>query len=84
MEGDGLLRRPRHSGLRLCVLFGKASDWTRVDFKYKGERDDRQFFPDFSSARVAAARLSEGGFWFALFTVSLGFATVTYGLHAPG
>ena len=24
----------------------------RIDFKYKGQRDDRQFFPDFSSARV--------------------------------
>ena len=51
VEGDGLLRRPRHSGL-LFVSYSARRLTGRVDFKYKGERDDRQFFPDFSSARV--------------------------------
>ncbi len=52
VQGDSLLRRPRHSGLAYASCSaGRLS--ARVDFKYKGERDDRQFFPDFSSARVA-------------------------------
>lgn len=51
VEGDGLLRRPRHSGL-VYVSYSAGRLTGRVDFKYKGERDDRQFFSDFSSARV--------------------------------
>ena len=51
MEGDSLLRRPRHSGL-VYVSYSARRLTGRIDFKYKGQRDDRQFFPDFSSARV--------------------------------
>ena len=51
VEGDSLLRRPRHSGL-VYVSYSARRLTGRIDFKYKGQRDDRQFFPDFSSARV--------------------------------
>ena len=51
VEGDSLLRRPRHSGL-VYVSYSAGRLTGRVDFKYKGQRDDRQFFPDFSSTRV--------------------------------
>ena len=51
VEGESLLRRPRHSGL-VYVSYSARRLTGRVDFKYKGQRDDRQFFPDFSSARV--------------------------------
>ena len=46
-----LLRRPRHAG---GIYFHLASPRFRLraDFKYKGDRDDIQFFPDFSNARV--------------------------------
>lgn len=52
LEGDSLLRRPRHSGL-VYVSYSARRLTGRIDFKYKGPRDDRLFFPDFSSARVA-------------------------------
>ena len=51
VEGDSLLRRPRHSGL-VYVAYSARRLTGRIDFKHKGQRDDRQFFPDFSSARV--------------------------------
>ena len=52
-----LLRRPRHAG---GVFFHLTAPRfrLRVDFKYKGARDDTQFFPDFSSARVVLP-----GYW---------------------
>lgn len=50
-EGEQLLRRPRHIG-GIYTEFRRNRYKLRIDFKYKGERDDFQFFPDFSSARV--------------------------------
>jgi vitamin B12 transporter len=50
-EGEQLLRRPRHVG-GIYTEFRKNRYKLRIDFKYKGERDDFQFFPDFTSARV--------------------------------
>ena len=50
-EGESLLRRPRHMA-GLYTEFLKQRYKLRIDFKFKGERDDFQFFPDFSSARV--------------------------------
>ncbi len=55
--GKPLLRRPRH-------LVGLWGSWEtprirlRMDLRYKGSRDDRQFFPDFTSQRV-----SLDGYW---------------------
>lgn len=51
VEGESLLRRPRHWGL---VYFSRSGPRLsgRIDFKLKGKRADRKFFPDFSSARV--------------------------------
>ncbi len=51
VEGEQLLRRPRHMG-GIYTEFRKDRYKLRIDFKYKGKRDDFQFFPDFSSARV--------------------------------
>ncbi len=51
VEGESLLRRPRHSGLLYFSRSGRRLSG-RIDFKFKGKRADRQFFPDFSSARV--------------------------------
>ncbi len=51
VEGEPLLRRPRHLGGPYAE-FRRERYKLRIDFKYKGERDDVQFFPDFSSARV--------------------------------
>ncbi len=51
LEGEQLLRRPRHIG-GIYTEFRQDRYKLRIDFKYKGKRDDRQFFPDFSSARV--------------------------------
>ena len=50
-EGEQLLRRPRHMG-GIYTEFRKNRYKLRIDFKYKGERDDFLFFPDFSSTRV--------------------------------
>ncbi len=50
-EGESLLRRPRHLG-GIFAEFAKNRYRFRIDFKYKGRRDDIRFFPDFSSARV--------------------------------
>ena len=50
-KGEPLLRRPKHiAGVYAQFLKNRYS--FRIDLKYKGERDDVQFFPDFSSARV--------------------------------
>ncbi len=51
VEGQSLLRRPRH-GAGLYAQFARQRYRLRIDFKFKGERDDVQVFPDFSSARV--------------------------------
>ncbi|MFQ5739708.1 MAG: TonB-dependent receptor plug domain-containing protein [Acidobacteriota bacterium] len=51
-EGERLLRRPRHTA-GVYAEFLRNRYKMRIDFKYKGSRDDLQFFPDFSSARVA-------------------------------
>jgi len=51
VEGEQLLRRPRHVG-GVYAQFRKIRYNLRIDFKYKGKRDDRQFFPDFSVSRV--------------------------------
>ena len=51
VEGEQLLRRPRHVG-GIYTEFRENRYKLRIDFKYKGKRDDFQFFPDFSSARV--------------------------------
>ena len=50
-EGEQLLRRPRHMG-GIYTEFRQDRYKLRIDFNYKGERDDFQFFPDFSSTRV--------------------------------
>ncbi len=57
VEGEQLLRRPRHVG-GVYAQFRKTRYNFRIDFKYKGKRDDRQFFPDFSSSRVVLP-----GYW---------------------
>lgn len=49
--GESLLRRPRHMALVYAALSGPRFS-ARFSLRYKGERDDRQFFPDFSSQRV--------------------------------
>lgn len=49
--GEALLRRPRNMGLVYAAL-GSPRLNARFSLRYKGERDDRQFFPDFSSQRV--------------------------------
>ena len=51
VEGEALLRRPRHVA-GLYVQFARQRYRLRIDFKFKGKRDDIQFFPDFSTARV--------------------------------
>ena len=51
VEGEQLLRRPKHTA-GLYAQFIKDRLKLRIDFKYKGKRDDVQFFPDFSSSRV--------------------------------
>ena len=51
IEGESLLRRPRHWGLVYGSWSGRRLSG-QIDFKLKGERADRQFFPDFSSSRV--------------------------------
>ena len=50
-EGEPLLRRPKHTA-GVYGEFLKNRYKFRIDFKFKGRRDDVQFFPDFSSARV--------------------------------
>ena len=59
LEGEQLLRRPRHIG-GIYTEFRQDRYKLRIDFKYKGKRDDRQFFPfpDFSSTRVVLP-----GYW---------------------
>ena len=51
VEGEQLLRRPKHMA-GVYAQFLKNRYKLRIDFKYKGKRDDVQFFPDFSSDRV--------------------------------
>ena len=51
LEGEPLLRRPRHSGL-LYAQFRRKRYSLRADLRYKGERPDVQFFPDFTSSRI--------------------------------
>lgn len=51
LEGEELLRRPRHAAL----LYGQYTRHRlslRTDVRFKGQRDDIQFFQDFSSQRV--------------------------------
>lgn len=51
VQGEQLLRRPRH----LAGFYGefvRKRYKMRTDFKYKGRRDDVQFFSDFSNSRV--------------------------------
>ncbi len=50
-EGEQLLRRPRNTA-GVYGEFLKGRYKFRIDFKFKGKRDDVQFFSDFSSARV--------------------------------
>ncbi len=57
VEGEQLLRRPRHAG-GVYAQFRKTRYNLRIDFKYKGKRDDRLFLPDFSSSRVVLP-----GYW---------------------
>lgn len=55
--GRTLLRRPRHLAnfwTRFAAGWGRA----RLDLRYKGRRDDRQFFPDYTSRRVTLE-----GYW---------------------
>ncbi len=49
--GRPLLRRPRHQAA-LFAQYSKRRYQLRIDFKFKGRREDIQFFPDFSSNRV--------------------------------
>ena len=51
VKGEELLRRPKHTA-GLFAEFLRNRSRFRIDFKYKGTRDDLQFFPDFSSSRV--------------------------------
>ena len=51
VEGEELLRRPKHTA-GLFAEFLRNRYRFRIDFKYKGTRDDLQFFPDFSNSRV--------------------------------
>ena len=51
MEGEELLRRPRHSALLFAQLVRKRYS-LRADIRYQGERPDVQFLPDFSSSRI--------------------------------
>ena len=57
VEGEQLLRRPRHAG-GVYAQFRKTRYNLRIDFKYKGKRDDRLFLPDFTSSRVVLP-----GYW---------------------
>ena len=50
-EGEELLRRPKRTA-GLFAEFLRNRYRFRIDFKYKGTRDDLQFFPDFSNSRV--------------------------------
>lgn len=51
-EGESLLRRPRHAGA-VFAEWVRGGTRFRIDFKYKGRRDDVRFFPDFTNARVS-------------------------------
>jgi outer membrane cobalamin receptor len=62
-EGEQLLRRPLHMG-GIYTEFRIDRYKLRIDFNYKGERDDFQFFPDFSSTRVVLP-----GYWKVDFSV---------------
>jgi len=55
--GTKLLRRPAHMALIFTRFSHRRFD-LRFDFKYKGDREDLQFFPDFSSRRVLLS-----GYW---------------------
>lgn len=50
-QGEDLLRRPRNF-LNLFVQWLGKHHRSRIDFKFKGKREDFRFFPDFSSSRV--------------------------------
>ncbi len=50
-QGRPLLRRPRHEAGAFAEYLRRRYK-LRIDFKFKGARDDVRFFPDFSSARV--------------------------------
>ncbi len=52
LVGRPLLRRSRHVG-GLFAEFARNRYRFRLDLKFKGRREDVQFFPDFSSQRVA-------------------------------
>jgi vitamin B12 transporter len=56
-KGQSLLRRPRHLANLFTVLTQKGYSF-RFDLRYKGAREDLQFFPDFSSRRITLP-----GFW---------------------
>lgn len=64
-RGESLLRRPRNlAGLYIQFLHHRCH--LRIDFKFKGKRDDIQFFPDFSSSRVVLP-----SYWKADFAVTV-------------
>lgn len=50
-EGRPLLRRPTHMA-NFYAAFSRQLYVLRIDLFYKGHRDDRRFFPDFTSRRV--------------------------------
>ena len=51
IECEKLLRSPRQMGFVYLSRSGNRLSG-RMDFKFKGNREDRKFFPDFTSARV--------------------------------
>ncbi|MEE2822974.1 MAG: TonB-dependent receptor [Acidobacteriota bacterium] len=51
VKGDQLLRRPQHLA-GIYAEFLQARYKLQIDLQYKGTRDDVQFFPDWSNARV--------------------------------
>ena len=53
-QGRSLLRRPAQLA-NAYATFSRRRYLLRIDLFYKGRRDDRQFFPDYSSRRVTLA-----------------------------
>jgi len=63
--GDRLLRRPAQLAM-LNTDYRSSRLKARVQALFKGERDDRQFFPDFSSTRITLP-----AYWTVDFNVSI-------------
>lgn len=63
--GDRLLRRPAHLGM-LNTDYISRRVRARVQALFKGEREDRRFFPDFSSERITLP-----AYWTLDFNVSI-------------